>query len=296
MKIDIFENNTSILMAAMDIFKILFIFAFLWSSSFYIGRLLFTFLLRNPMNESINLGLRRILVCGFQIGVFFLWVKYIERRPVTELGFIKKNGFSKFTTGFFLGIFAVTIITIILFWVDAITIQTAIQQNSDLSTYIYFGFISLGWFIQSASEEIAIRGWLIPTISYKYTKIIAIILTSLVFGIIHLFSPGVTIISFINLIMSGVFFALYAIKQECLWGVWGCHFGWNLAQGNIFGFNVSGYTPFGIKLFNVNIKDFNILTGGDFGPEGGLLTTLTLLIGIILISDLKVLRYKMFRS
>ncbi len=61
----------------------------------------------------------------------------------------------------------------------------------------------------------------------------------------------------------------------------GFHITWNFFQGGFFGFNVSGATTEAI--YPVIVLKNNLLTGGDFGLEGGLLTTLTaLLVGLFI--------------
>jgi hypothetical protein len=70
--------------------------------------------------------------------------------------------------------------------------------------------------------------------------------------------------------------------------VCGLHFAWNFALGNVYGLPVSGFANNGVKIFKTQQVGSDIFTGGDFGPEGGLVTTLILLIAIaILILKLK---------
>lgn len=111
----------------------------------------------------------------------------------------------------------------------------------------------------------------------------AISITAIIFGILHLFSAGVTVLSFINLILSGIFFAWYAIVDGNIWGACGLHFAWNFALGNVYGLPVSGFANNGVKIFKTQQVGSDIFTGGDFGPEGGLVTTLILLIAIALL-------------
>lgn len=110
----------------------------------------------------------------------------------------------------------------------------------------------------------------------------AILLTGGAFGVIHLFNTGSTLISFINLTLSGIFFALYAIKMGNIWGACGLHMGWNFAQGNIYGVSISGEHSINTVFACERIGN-DILTGGDFGPEAGLLATLFFLCGILIV-------------
>lgn len=268
------------------LFSILIFFC-LWGGSLFIGRFIMipiTQLLPNdtPLWISFALALRKILICGFQILVFFSWVKFVEKRRIVTMGFICKYKGKAYGGGFLFGVVSISIITIILATLGAIEIES----NNLLPMDILFStlFIAIfGWGIQSASEEIAIRGWLIPTLGIRYNPLVAVLITGGVFGILHLLGNGATILSFINLTLSGYFFAMYAINAGNIWGACGLHLGWNLAQGNIFGLNISGEPSTDSSLFITKSTGVDLLTGGDFGPEGGLITTSFLICAIMLI-------------
>lgn len=237
-------------------------------------------------NGTLILALRKLIICGTQIMIFFSWVKFVEKRPANSIGFQAKNPLKRYITGFVIGLCTISMVTLTLVLTGMITFQYA--QLDYRYMIINLGIVALGWIIQSASEEIAIRGWLIPSLEERCTPVMAISITAIIFGILHLFSAGVTVLSFINLILSGIFFACYAIVDGNIWGACGLHFAWNFALGNVYGLPVSGFGNNGVKIFKTQQVGSDIFTGGDFGPEGGLVTTLILLIAIaILILKLK---------
>ena len=91
----------------------------------------------------------------------------------------------------------------------------------------------------------------------------------------------------VNLIIFGVVFSLFALFTEDLWLVCGMHFSWNYTLGCIIGNNVSGiYLP---SIFTFKLNGDDILTGGAFGIEGSILTTLT---GVIISAVILLLLYK----
>ncbi len=68
------------------------------------------------------------------------------------------------------------------------------------------------------------------------------VLSALLFGVFHIGSPGVTLIGIINIVMMGVLLGIaYALTGRLAMPV-GIHIAWNLLQGNVFGFPVSGTT------------------------------------------------------
>lgn len=262
------------------------VYFILWLVGLGLGRLLAQ-LVFNALNLTAHangnhmFALRKSIVCGIQIITFFSWVKFVEKRSISSIGFKIKNPFKPYAIGFIIGSCIISLITLIL----AITGIIQFKYNSFDYNYmiINLSVIAFGWIIQSASEEIAVRGWLIPSLQNYCTPIMTISITAIVFGILHLFSAGVSLLSFINLMLSGVFFACYAIADGNILGVCGLHFAWNFALGNIYGLPVSGFSDNGEKIFSAQKIGPDIFTGGDFGPEGGLITTIVLLIAIALL-------------
>jgi len=274
------------------------IFFCLWGGSLVLGRFMVIPLIEVLPNGttfwgSFALSLRKVLVCGIQIIAFFAWVMFVEKRKIITMGFICKHKARAYFGGVFLGFCSITIIIFGLVIFDAIEVNfnNLFPINLLLSSLCIALF---GWVIQSASEEIAIRGWLIPTLGIQYNPLAAVLLTGGVFGVMHLLGSGATVLSFINLTLSGFFFALYAINAGNIWGVCGLHLGWNLAQGSIYGLSISGEQSTNNSLFITSITGTNLLTGGDFGPEGGLITTLFLVCAILLISFILYKKHKTY--
>jgi len=85
----------------------------------------------------------------------------------------------------------------------------------------------------------------------------------------------------------GIFAGVYFIRRGNIWGVAAVHSIWNFAQGNIFGVLVSG-NDFGTTIFTSTINEnLTILNGGDFGLEGGILTTIVMVAGIVIMMQTK---------
>lgn len=219
----------------------------------------------------------------------FFRVKVIEKRSFSSIGFNKNNWLKKYSLGFFIGLAMMSIIVLILFPFGYITVEKNPIQPVGISAIASVLVILLGWIIQGATEEIVTRGWLLNVLSTKYNIGVGLLISSTLFGLMHLTNPNVNYIAVINIILVGLFYGLYVIKTNDLWAVCGMHSAWNFAQGNIFGFKVSGLDVSVGSLIDLNLVGSDFVTGGIFGPEAGITATFILLasIGILLFIDKK---------
>ena len=219
----------------------------------------------------------------------FFRVKVIEKRSFSSIGFNKNNLLKKYSLGFLIGLAMMSIIVLILFPFGYITVEKNPIQPVGISAIASVLVILLGWIIQGATEEIVTRGWLLNVLSTKYNIGVGLLISSTLFGLMHLTNPNVNYIAVINIILVGLFYGLYVIKTNDLWAVCGMHSAWNFAQGNIFGFKVSGLDVSVGSLIDLNLVGSDFVTGGIFGPEAGITATFILLasIGILLFIDKK---------
>jgi membrane protease YdiL (CAAX protease family) len=124
----------------------------------------------------------------------------------------------------------------------------------------------------AATEELLFRGILFRIIEDRFGTWVALTATSLVFGVSHLTNPHATLWGAIAIAIEagGMLAAAYAATRS-LWLPIGLHFGWNLAEGGIFGTQVSGSnTPEG--LLHSTTSGSTLLSGGEFGPEASILS------------------------
>lgn len=218
------------------------------------------------------------LIIAFPLSLLFLllWVTLVEKRKFRTIGFTKKNFIMKYVKGFGLGFVLMSIVVGIL-WSFG-TLSMAQKINSFLTWPLISGILLIipAWAIQSSTEEAISRGWLMHILGAKYTPAIGLFLSSLAFGLLHLFNDSINVIAIINIILVGVFLGLYVIKEGDLWVACGIHTSWNWAQGNIYGFEVSGNNVSIGSLLKFNDLGPDWITGGNFGPEAGVVSTAVL--------------------
>ena len=223
--------------------------------------------------------------------LIFFRVKVIEKRSLSSIGFNKNNWLKKYSLGFLIGLVMMSIIVLILLLFRYITVEKNPIQPVGVSAISSVLVILFGWIIQGATEEIVTRGWLLNVLSSKYNIGFGLLISSTLFGLMHLTNPNVNYIAVINIILVGLFYGLYVIKTNDLWAVCGMHSAWNFAQGNIFGFEVSGLDVSVGSLIDLNLVGNNVITGGAFGPEAGIISTFILLVSIGILLFINVMNY-----
>ncbi|KXT85485.1 CAAX amino terminal protease family [Streptococcus sp. DD11] len=203
---------------------------------------------------------------SYTILVFFIWVKFVERRPIQSMGFPKKSSLSEFAKGVLVGAVMISSVLLIFLLLGAAKLDRIQFSGPFLISWL---LVLIGYIIQTSAEEIYIRGWLLPVISNKTNLFVALLISSAMFSYYHLDNNGASVLSTIHLVIFGLFAAVYALKRGSLWGPCGFHFAWNFLQGNLYGFHVSGFDSES-SLMYFSTSDNTLITGGKFGPEGGL--------------------------
>jgi membrane protease YdiL (CAAX protease family) len=130
-------------------------------------------------------------------------------------------------------------------------------------------------------EELAYRGYILQNLNADWTVVIAVLASSLVFGLFHGLNPNFTWLALLNIFLAGVVLAACYLVTRSLWLSMAFHFSWNVAQGAIFSFPVSGLQSQGLLL--TTVAGNPLVTGGAFGPEGGLLATTVLCLALLLL-------------
>jgi membrane protease YdiL (CAAX protease family) len=138
-------------------------------------------------------------------------------------------------------------------------------------------FIIVGW-----GEELLSRGYHLQTIASGLNKFWGVFLSSAIFGILHLANPNSNWISAVGIFFAGLFFAFGYLRTGQLWLPIGMHFGWNLFEGSVFGFPVSGLGVY--QLTRIQVTGPDLWTGGAFGPEAGLVILPALIVGAALVA------------
>lgn len=151
----------------------------------------------------------------------------------------------------------------------------AITMVTQVSMYL-LTFILVGW-----SEELLSRGYHLQNLISGLNVPWAVVLSSAVFGILHLVNPNASWEGAVGVFIAGSFLAFSYLRTRQLWLPIGLHIGMNFFEGVVFGFPVSGIGSY--HLIRTTIDGPAIWTGGPFGPEAGLVIFPGMLIGGVLV-------------
>lgn len=223
----------------------------------------------NPVTELVQYYLPVtfiLLLTTYIVKVFFFKI------PEIELGYTDKRIVKDSALGWGLGLLLVGVGFVILYLFNQVEIN-----GVDYSPYFFFGFI-LFFIVQSFSEEIIFRSFLIPMIQNRIGTLAALIISSLLFFVVHLGNPNASWMGMINLICGGLLMGLLFLKYKNIWMPTGFHASWNFVQSAFLGFPVSGLEIYSLVELEETGNDY--ITGGAFGYEGSLISIIILLITI----------------
>ena len=209
--------------------------------------------------------------------IVFLFCRFIQKRKLRTLGFIKKGMLKEYALGMLLGFafFSVCVLLGVLF--GGLKIEGI---SPEFSIGIFVAYL-LGYMVQGMTEEVLCRGYFLGSYARRYPVYAAVLANSLLFASLHLLNSGISVLAFINITLFGIFASIYFIRRGSIWGIGAFHSIWNLVKGNFYGIKVSG-TPVGNTLFTTQaIAGKSLWNGGDFGMEGSLICTIVLTCGII---------------
>ena len=131
-------------------------------------------------------------------------------------------------------------------------------------------------------EELLVRGYPLLVVTEALGAPLALLLTSVVFGALHLQNPNASLGSAAVVTLAGVFLGAIRFATGSLWAAFAAHLAWNWTLAAGFHAAVSGL-PFPTPGYRVIDAGPDWLTGGPWGPEGGAAAVAGMLGGLALL-------------
>ncbi|MFA5995059.1 MAG: type II CAAX endopeptidase family protein [Patescibacteria group bacterium] len=162
-------------------------------------------------------------IYGALVAVIF-WKKF-EKEPLSQMGFSSKKIALNILIGFFASTAIVIFVTLILYFFGLANIQLNTWATMPLL------LLMVATLIRSTVEEIIFRGYFLHLFAKSYSRITALLTTSIMFGLIHIPSAGFNVLGILSHTIWAAILALVMLKWHNLWLVIGAHIGWNLQCG-----------------------------------------------------------------
>ncbi len=221
--------------------------------------------------------------------------KYLDKRTLRNFGFsLGRAWWRQYMYGILLGGFLMTFVFLVEFIFGKVEISGLLVVRAAgihllfASLYLIFKacsvsfyeeLISRGYHLINLKEGLTGSSWLTD----KQAIFGAMLITSSLFGLFHIFNDNATVLSTIGLIVIGFLFATAFVVTNQLGLPIGLHLSWNLFQGFVYGYPVSGDHEIASLIANSQLGDDDWFTGGLFGPEGGVIGILASLLGIVIL-------------
>lgn len=201
------------------------------------------------------------------VGTVYVFRRWLDRASVPSLGLDwSRPWLGELLAGFLVGgvlmslIVAVEALTGGYAFVPGRVAGGAIVSSLGLSLVVLL--------LVGIQEEVVSRGYVLQNLEHDWGLPVAILVSSILFATAHLGNPAASITSMVGLIAAGVLLAAGYVATRALWLPIGLHWSWNLFEGPVYGFAVSGLPANGLLEARPVGPDW--LTGGAFGPEASL--------------------------
>ncbi len=184
------------------------------------------------------------------------------------------NSFKSFGIGLLLG-FSCNAICVLISWLCG-DIKLSFFGFDPILLLAFFLVV----FIQSSSEELLMRLYAYQKLRRRYkSPLVAVIVNSIVFTLMHGFNPGFTWIAGMQIGVIALIFSLFIYYYNALWAAMAFHTAWNYTQNIIFGLPNSGIVS-AYSLFNLEAASARdgLFYNVNFGVEGSIGSTLILLV------------------
>ncbi|MFF2654870.1 CPBP family intramembrane glutamic endopeptidase [Streptomyces sp. NPDC058045] len=200
-----------------------------------------------------------LLVAALTVLVYGWVVRWTEHRPAPDVA--REDAVAKTGWGVLIGAGWFVMVIVNLFCSGYYEVDGLGSGKGALGL---LGFMAAA----AATEEVVYRGVLFRIVEERTGTYAALGLTGLLFGLSHLLNEHATLWGAVAIAVEAGFMlaAAYAATRS-LWLTIGVHFGWNFAAAGVFSTEVSGNGG-NLGLLDATTSGPELLTGGEFGPEG----------------------------
>lgn len=217
----------------------------------------------------------RLITLVGTLGASYIMTRFVNKKPFGAIGLLfHPDVFKEFGIGCLLGFLMMSGVFVVEFLSGFVQLEWG-----GLSLLQCVGVVAwalVGFAVAAFLEEALFRGYFFQTLIQWVTFLPAALILAVAFAWSHLANPHATTFSLINVGLAGVWLSIAYFKTRSLWLPFGLHLSWNFTQTTIYAFPTSGISFPEDRLMNLTQYGPEWITGGAFGPEGGILATIAL--------------------
>ena len=219
------------------------------------------------------LGFCLLLASFIAMGLaVFGWVRWVEKRSLTSVGLRGEQRLKKFLIGLAVGIAMMGAIVTAIALSGGYSVADLAPAFASPAALGWIALLLICFVVQASVEEFVFRGWLFSTIMRRWNITAAFILSSAAFTFLH-FSPRTSLLMLVMTFVYSIFACAWVRRSTTIWGVMGCHTGWDWFGGTGFDVPITGLESdlpaLVVKLVPVGPAYLN---GAGEGPEGSIFT------------------------
>ena len=203
-----------------------------------------------------------IVAAAIILGFYALFVRWMEGHWPTDLSL--RRLIPHTLLGLLVGfVFMTLVVSTIVATGSAIMDWNGFLADRQLDMFMLYLAVAVG-------EEMIFRGVVFRWIDERWNTWIALLVSAIGFGLIHISNDNATWWSSLAIaIEAGLLLGAAYKWSGSLWVPIGIHWAWNYTQGHIFGLAVSGNST-SVTMLNTVASGPDIITGGAFGPEASI--------------------------
>lgn len=203
-----------------------------------------------------------ILLSSLVLLAYYGWNRVLEGGKAADVRM--KDLLPETGKGLLIGLLYFVVVVGIMMAFRLYSVQSVhFEAYTQLAQFSFFLTVAVG-------EEIIFRGIMFRMIDERWNTWVALIVSTIVFGLVHAANPNATWWSTLAIALeSGILLGASYKYSGSLYLPIGIHWAWNYTQGNVFGFAVSG-NDFGTSIITPLVEGPDFVTGGAFGAEASI--------------------------
>lgn len=248
------------------------------------GMLVSLFAGPSPVSQPKILGISSVTVVVYMfriawaLVVSWLCLITLDNQPFASLGWLPHRGWLRDSL---VGLVISFVMMTLVVGLQTFSGGTELGLNRSWSGEVLTSVLLFA--VAASYEEIIYRGYTLQTLLRSLPPAWPLVLVALLFGLAHLRNPFSSPLATLNTTLAGIWLGVAYLRTRSLWLPTALHFGWNWTMGTLYGLPVSGLHISTGALLVAHNGQPEWWTGGDYGPEGGVATTLVLVAATIFI-------------